>query len=223
MTQSHTAYQVYFAGSLFDHKQLTGNALLAAAVAQVSAGRYRCLLPQDLEHPEGRAMDIRDQDLYQVLAADLAVFNFDGAELDAGTVVEFVFAKCLDIPAVILRSDFRAAGDQAPGGESWNLMCSFFPRTRTVSFNAMAWYRQARTGGADLEQALARFHRRVAAELVENLDVVGKEPPLTGEGLSAEVLYRWALRFPGGGLEALGKDDFAERLVAAKRARGLVP
>lgn len=223
MTSSDTVYQVYFAGPLFDFKQLTGNALMAAAVEQASGGRYRCLLPQDLEHPQGQAMGIRDRDLYQVLAADLAVFNFDGAELDAGTVVEFVFAKCLDIPAVVLRSDFRAAGDQEPGGEPWNLMCSFFPRTRTVGVNAMVRYRQARADAAGLEHALARLHRRAAQELVEQLDAVRQEPPLAGEGLSAETLYRWALRFPGGALETLAGRDFAERLAAAKRARGLVP
>jgi len=42
-----------------------------------------------------------------LLNCDLALFNFDGPELDLGTVVEFLFAKFADIPALILRMDFR--------------------------------------------------------------------------------------------------------------------
>ena len=53
--------------------------------------------------------------------------------LDSGTVVEFVYAKLLDIPAVILRTDFRGGGDQDTDGDAWNLMVSFYPRTRNVT------------------------------------------------------------------------------------------
>ncbi|MEM9058500.1 MAG: nucleoside 2-deoxyribosyltransferase, partial [Pseudomonadota bacterium] len=108
MTQ---ALSVYFAGALFSHKDLIGNALVAAAVDRLSDGRYRCLVPQDLEQSSGRAMDIRDQDLRAVIESDLAIFNFDGTDLDSGTVVEFVTAKQLDLPSVLVRSDFRLAGD----------------------------------------------------------------------------------------------------------------
>ena len=79
-------------------------------------------------------VDIRNQDLKQVMACDLALFNFDGTDLDSGTVVEFMMAKVLDIPSVLLRSDFRASGDQEREGDDWNLMCSFYPRSKKVQF-----------------------------------------------------------------------------------------
>ncbi|HAE34107.1 MAG TPA: hypothetical protein DCF86_09670, partial [Dehalococcoidia bacterium] len=112
----NTEYTIYFAGALFDHKELIGNAILASYINEISDGKYRCILPQDLEQSTNRAVDIRNQDLSYVLACDLAIFNFDGAELDSGTVVEFLYAKTLDIPSVIIRSDFRGSGDQSREG-----------------------------------------------------------------------------------------------------------
>ena len=99
---------IYFAGELFDHKDLIGNAVLAAHIAKASEGRYKCILPQDLEQSTERAVDIRNQDIRQIVECDLAVFNFDGSDLDSDTVDEFMVAKFLDIPSIILRSDFRS-------------------------------------------------------------------------------------------------------------------
>ena len=47
---------------------------------------------------------IRDSDLRELLSCDLALFTYDGAELDAGTVVEYMIAKVADIPSVIVRT-----------------------------------------------------------------------------------------------------------------------
>ena len=124
-------YTIYFAGQLFDHKHLAGNALLASCIDSDSQGRYRCILPQNLEQRGIGPMGIRDQDLRTVMECDLALFNFDGSELPPGAVVEYMYAKMLDIPAVILRTDFRGGGDQDAEGDPWNLMASFYPRTRT--------------------------------------------------------------------------------------------
>ena len=38
---------------------------------------------------------------------DCLIANLDGPDPDSGTVVEFCFAKMLDMPAVLLRTDFR--------------------------------------------------------------------------------------------------------------------
>jgi nucleoside 2-deoxyribosyltransferase len=107
---------VYFAGELFSAKHLVGNAYLAEAIPAASHGRYLCRLPQDFELRGHHPQLIRDKDIRSLLECDLALFNFDGPELDSGTVVEFMFAKFADIPCVILRSDFRAAGDQGFDG-----------------------------------------------------------------------------------------------------------
>ena len=95
------------------------------------------LLPQTFRPTTVEAVDIRNQDLLQLMTCDLALFNFDGTDLDAGTVVEFMFAKFLDIPAVLLRTDFRAAGDQPGAGDAWNLMCSFYRAQKSCS--SMPW------------------------------------------------------------------------------------
>ena len=102
---------VYFASELFTLKHLIGNAYLAEAIYEKSQGRYLCELPQDFEPRGTTARAVRDQDIKALMACDLALFNFDGTELDSGTVVEFMFAKFADIPCVILRSDLRKAGD----------------------------------------------------------------------------------------------------------------
>ena len=75
-----------------------------------------------------------------MMSCDVGLFHYDGPELDSGTVVEFMFAKFADLPAVLLRTDFRHGGDQVGGGDPWNLMTSFFPRTRSVVLNAMELY-----------------------------------------------------------------------------------
>jgi len=219
-----TTFNVYVAGALFNHKDVTGNALLAAHIEQVSEGRYVCVLPQDLEAATQRAVDVRNQDLQQVMMCDLALFNFDGTDLDSGTVVEFMFAKFLDIPAVILRSDFRAAGDQGEDGDAWNLMCSFYPRTRIVQVNAMVWYQQARQEADGLQDATQRLYRRLAQAVIEELDRVRQVAPLAKDALAGpNGLYQWALRFPGSGFETLAaKPSFVDQLVHAKQNKGLI-
>ncbi len=207
-------FTIYFAGDLFDHKHLTGNAVLAGAIEEHSGGRYLCVLPQDLEQSTERAVDIRNQDLKQVIACDLGLFNFDGPDLDSGTVVEFMLAKMLDIPSVVLRSDFRSSGDQEKDGDDWNLMCSFYPRVRVVSFNAMAWYQQVSSPG--------RLYARIAAAVIEQLDAVRAQPPVLDDARRQEELYRWAMRFPGSGFEACCGPGFVEQVLEAKRRKKLL-
>ncbi|KAI7305861.1 hypothetical protein KC315_g14472, partial [Hortaea werneckii] len=150
------SYTYYHAGPLFSIADLHTNTLLARAIAHHSHGKFVPILPQDLEQrgdvtPHG----IRDKDLRALLSCDLALFTYDGAELDSGTVVEFMMAKFADVPAVILRSDFRGGGDQHQhpqqqqgngkgkdgAGQPWNLMSSFWPRTEAVVVDAMAEYK----------------------------------------------------------------------------------
>lgn len=217
-----TPYTVYFAGDLFNHKDLIGNAILASYIDTVSQGQYTCVLPQELEQGTGRAVDIRNQDLAQVMACDLALFNFDGSDLDSGTVVEFMFAKCLDIPAVLLRSDFRASGDQQKDGDAWNLMCSFYPRTKIVQCHAMIWYQQARQEGGTIQDVMHRLYTRVASVLIEHFEAVRREPPLArGTPDDVAQLYHWALRFPGSGLEEQMASEVAA-ILARKRRKGLI-
>ena len=217
-------YTIYFAGQLFDHKHLTGNALLASYIDGGSDGRYRCVLPQDLEQRGISPMGIRDQDLRAVMECDLALFNFDGSELPPGAVVEYMYAKMLDIPAVILRTDFRGGGGQKGEGDPWNLMASFYPRTRILHLDAMQWYQDAlrQVGGA--AEVSARLQRRIAEEAIALLDEARSIPPiLEGGRAGAESAYRWALLMAGGGMAALASDKaYVRRVVGRKIELGLL-
>ena len=220
---SHT-YQVYFGGDLFNHKDLIGNALLASYIEKCSSGRYSCYLPQSLDQSDATAVDIRNQDLKKIIECDLALFNFDGAELDSGTVVEFIFAKFLDIPSVILRSDFRSSGEKDLGGEDWNLMCSFYPRTEVVQFSAIAYYQEAMKDARAINDVENRLYTKIANEIIDGFDTVrALTPLLSDDEKQMEILYQWVLRFPGSGLEKLcGNQEYIKTIVRQKRNKGLI-
>ena len=214
---------VYFAGDLFDDKDLVGNALLASAINQKSSGRYRCIAPQDLEHGANRREQIRNQDLKLVMEADLGLFNFDGPDLDSGTVLEFAVAKMLDIPSVILRTDFRNAGDQDAHGDKWNLMCSFYPRTEIVCINSLEWYQAALGDCSDIKEAIEPLYSALAAQVIEGMDRARTAPPLLTDPEFAERLYAWALRFPGHGLEThIGDATWVARVMEQKKRKKLI-
>ena len=216
-------FTVYFAGSLFNHKDLIGNALLAEYIEKCSDNKYCCCLPQNEEQHQTTALDIRNQDITKLIECDLGLFNFDGTELDAGVVVEFMIAKFLDIPAVILRSDFRTCGEKEIGGEDWNFMCSFYPRTRVITLNAITSYQEALQENQTLNKSIESYYSRIARLVIENLDSVRKEEPLLkGDQKRLETLYQWALTFPGGGIDKLASSDsFVDHLLAAKIKKGI--
>jgi nucleoside 2-deoxyribosyltransferase len=216
-------FSIYWGGSLFNHKDLTGNALLAEYIETCSGNKYRCCLPQNVEQHQTTALDIRNKDIAKIIECDLGLFNFDGTELDAGVVVEFMLAKFLDIPAVILRSDFRTCGEKEIGGEDWNFMCSFYPRTRIVQFNAMLSYQEAVEESQLLNEIFDIYYSRIARLIVESLDSVRTEEPLLkGDQKRLETLYRWALTFPGGGIEKLiSNTSFVDQILAAKIKKGI--
>ncbi len=159
-------------------RHLAGNALLREALERQSDGRYAGYLPQDYEHPLMEAKAIRDADFEGLLACAAAVFQFDGAELDSGTVAEFMAAKFADMPCVLLRTDFRRGGDR--NAEPWNLMCSFYPRTVALVVDGMELYGRelARGGGLGSVEAARVAMDGVASRLVRALDAVVNEPEL---------------------------------------------
>lgn len=203
---------VYLAGGLFSARELAGNAALGRAIGEASGGRYRCVLPQELAQPVGDPQATRDQDIVAMLGCDVAVFQYDGLELDSGTVVEYVLAKVADLPAVLLRTDFRQAGD-APGGDPWNLMTSFFPRTERIVLNGIELYQETRGG----EGALMRL---VAEAVCGALDrVLGMPGALPGE--LAEGVYRWLGMLPGF-KDGEGARGEVSRIFREKLEKGLI-
>ena len=212
---------VYFAGDLFNHKDLTGNLLLAEAIERESSGRYVCGLPQHLEQSTSRSIDIRNNDLSKIVSADVILVNFDGTELDSGTVIEFLFAKALDVPAVILRSDFRSAGDQERG-DPWNLMCSGYPRTEKLTLNAMAWYQEAWGKGGGTAAMLERFYSKLSKAIITEFDNVYNEPSLIDSQQMLRNVYEWGLRFPGNGFSDLFTEQQLKSLLEKKQKKALL-
>ncbi|MBN8548384.1 MAG: nucleoside 2-deoxyribosyltransferase [Deltaproteobacteria bacterium] len=214
---------IYFAGSLFCHKDLVGNLHLAHSIENESKKSLRCVLPQNLESVVTRALDVRNQDLLQVINCDLALFNFDGTDLDSGTIVEFMMAKMLDVPAVVLRTDFRWSGDQNKDGDPWNLMCSGYPRSRVILKNGMAEYQAAQRKHQDKHpvHTVEELHDSWAKEIVSAFSELRRMPSLfDGDQKQALAIYEWAIKFPGGGLSV--PSGWCKELVSRKAAAGLI-
>ena len=185
---------VYFAGELFSVKHLVGNAALADAIARLSCSRFVCVLPQTLENRAMSAHEIRDQDIVALLNCDLAIFNFDGLELDSGTVAEFMFARFADIPSLLLRTDFRRAGDQA--AEPWNLMLSFYPQTKTLCLNSMEIYKLSIGRDRSPVNAGLSMVDSVAAAIIKELEMLSQFPPIMTREL-IEPVFRWISKLAG--------------------------
>lgn len=200
---------VYFAGGLFDHKQLAGNQLLAKSIHKNSDGKYVCCLPQDFESEnEGkpRADQIRDGDIWDVMTKDVAIFNFDGTELDSGTVVEFMIAKMLDIPSVCLRTDFRNGGDQETA--PWNLMCSFYPRTENLIINSMALYCESKRDTSEMVS-------KIADKVIEKLNIVMEQDSLLNGKENIKHVYQNVLRHVGGNVNELFSKEYFNEAISS--------
>lgn len=230
MAKSKKSYTVYFGSELFTLKHLIGNAYLAEAIYEKSHGKYLCRLPQDFE-PRGKTpRTIRDQDIRALLQCDIGLFNYDGTELDAGTVIEFMIAKFADIPAVILRSDIRQAGD---GNDPWNLMSSYFPRSVNVLANSLGSYKAIahrrrrelddtlRLAGQQSSADAQLMCEHVAAQCVRAFDRVIQLKPAMPKRLRTDV-YRWLALMPGlRGKEKMLTKEF-EGLLEQKIAKRLL-
>jgi len=139
------------------------------------------------------------------MGSDLALFSFDGADLDSGTLAEFMIAKFADIPSVILRSDRRGSGTRAT---QWNPMANFFPRTAILSLDGLGAYKAIlkkrhrkldeviRLAGQHSSADAQRMCDDVAAAVVRAFDRVREVPPVMPRHLREEV-YNWLPLMPG--------------------------
>ncbi len=161
-------YTVYFAGELFNHKHLIGNYQLAHSITEASQNKFTFIMPQDLKGNNKRDSDIRNNNIKHIMHSDIILCNFDGPDLDSGTIVEFIIAKMLDIPCVVVRTDFRKGGDSSyTGGDPWNIMSSGYPRTVTVKINSLQLYK---------ELGIKAMYEKLASMIHEALITALKEP-----------------------------------------------
>jgi len=225
MKNKKRSLNVFFAGEMFDIKHLIGNAYLAEAIYEKSHGRYLCVLPQDLDPRGTTPRTIRDHHIRSLVGCDLALFNFDGADLDSGTVAEFMMAKFADIPAVILRSDRRGAGGKP---SQWNAMANHFPRTAVLSMDGLGAYKAIlkrrhrkideviRLAGQHSSADAQRLCDDIAASVVRAFDRIRETEPVMPRHLREEV-YNWMSLMPAlrGKEKALRREfeGFLERKV----------
>jgi len=205
MKKKKRSLTVYFASEVYSLNPLIGNAYLAEAIYEKSHGLYLCELPQDFEPRGTRPHAIRDRGIRTLLGCDLAIFNFDGAEIESGTAIEFMYAKFADIPCVILRSDLRAAGDNS---DPWSLMAGFYPRTVNVVVDSLQAYKTImkrrhrkldevlRLAGQHSSADAQRMCDEVAAACVRALGRVRALEPVMPKHLREEV-YNWLALMPG--------------------------
>lgn len=212
-------YMIYSAGGLFTQDELATNVLIKEAVWRLSNGKFQIFLPQsreiqELDEPNIEAY-IRNTDLLEVVKADIILARFDGLELDSGTVVEYMLAKFLGKPTVILRSDFRSVSF-LPLVEPYNLMIKNWPRTVNIHLNSYRiWaelFAEEREGSGDSEPlqgvmkaelgTLQKSVDEVAKQVITALEAVLKiKSPYPPE--YQEVVYQAARFSPGSGFDQL--------------------
>ncbi len=221
----------YFAAGLFNNDQLAGNLLLGGEIIRLSGERFVPDFPQnkesntdvDARHPH----NIRAKDLKGVLLADMALFMFESMNLDEGMLIELGFAKALGIPTVVVRTDFRKAGDQEGNiSENWNLMCSDWPLHRVVISCSIAEYgKSVGTQGATLIKVLSDLYTPVARKVTDAFDELRTQEPLISGSLDFLTNYYLTVikTYDGSGrvLEAIGRDEVA-LVVQRKIEKGLL-
>jgi nucleoside 2-deoxyribosyltransferase len=230
------SYSVYAAGGIFTQHDLASNVFLKDSVWRQSNGKFELILPQSKELRELDRSDIaayiRNVDLVQILKSDMVMARFDGLELDAGTVVEFMFAKFLGKPAVIMRCDSRRLGGENLD-DPYNLMVRNWPRTVEIHFDSLinfvgGFAEEWNTlGNVDTFQmkikaesnTVMKGFDEIAQRLIQGLEaVLEMKSPYPEE--YQEIVYK-AMRYsPGGGYEQLLPEEELEDLVEQFRKTG---
>ena len=214
------AIEIYWAGGLFDYKELLGNIQLGTAVEEASNGKYKVYFPQNGECETARnTYDIRNQDLLSVLRSDVILANFDGTELDSGTVVEFCFAKALDIPALLLRTDFRDCGDsdEVP----WNLMCSGWQRTKTLWIKSIEEYSHFLHSSVKPSSIASDWSCAIAKKIIQALDEVVLQPAWLSIEQAMEH-YQKLIQSAGSGFDKILSEQKLKEILEKKHRHGVL-
>jgi len=229
-------YTVYTAGGIFTQHDLTTNVFIKDAVWRLSKGKYQLILPQskelrELDRPDLAAY-VRNVDLLQVVKTDIFIARFDGLELDAGMVTEFIMAKYLGKPTVILRCDSRRLGGSNLD-EPYNLMVKSWPRTTEVHIDSLMRYvsifaeeheklDESVSVQSTIKAELNTVQKgvtEIAQALITGLDsVFGMKSPYPPE--YRELVYKATRYTPGGGFEDLLTEHELEDIIHRLRKNG---
>jgi nucleoside 2-deoxyribosyltransferase len=236
VTHSAGTYTIYSAGGLFTQDELATNIMIKEAVWRLSNGKFQLFLPQsrelqELDQPNLEAY-IRNTDLLEVVKADILLVRFDGLELDSGTVVEYMMAKFLGKPTVILRSDFRSVSF-LPLCEPYNSMVKNWPRTIEIHLNSFGiWaelFSAERLAHGDSESlqglmnaelgTLQKSVDEVAKQVIAALEaVIEMKSPYPPE--YQEVVYQAARFSPGSGFDQLLTASELGKIIQRLRRNG---
>jgi len=233
---SENSYRVYTAGGIFTQHDLTTNVYIKESIWRQSKGKFELVLPQskemrDLDRPD-LAVYIRNTDLSNVLLADIILARFDGLELDAGTVVEFMLAKFLAKPVVILRCDSRRLGEESLD-EPYNLMVKNWPRTVEVHFDSLSEFSRVLSEESKKMGNVDTFQSAIKAELKTVTQGIDETAQKIIQGLEAvleikspypreyqEFVYKIARFSPGSGFDQLISEQELDSLVEGFRKSG---
>lgn len=229
-------YTVYAAGGLFTQHELATNVFIKDSVWRQSNGKFELVLPQskelrELDRPDIAAY-IRNVDLLYVIKSDLILARFDGLELDAGTVMEFMFAKFLGKPTVILRSDSRGLGEESLD-EPYNLMVKNWPRTTEVHYDSLIKFTGGiaeewnKLGNASTFQTIIKAELKtvmqgideIAQQIIGGLEtVLAMKSPYPDE--YQEFAYKIIRHSPGSGFEQLISEEDLTTLIQKFKKSG---
>jgi nucleoside 2-deoxyribosyltransferase len=229
-------YTIYSAGGLFTQDELATNVMIKEAVWRLSNGKFQLFLPQsrelqELDQPNLEAY-IRNTDLLEVVKADILLVRFDGLELDSGTVVEYMMAKFLGKPTVILRSDFRSVSF-LPLCEPYNSMVKNWPRTMEIHLNSFGiWaelFSAERLAHSDSESLQGLMNAEIGT-LQKSVDEVAKQVITALEAVIEmkspyppeyqEVVYQASRYTPGSGFSELMTKSKLEDIVQRLKRNG---
>jgi nucleoside 2-deoxyribosyltransferase len=229
-------YTIYSAGGLFTQDELATNVMIKDAVWRLSNGKFQIFLPQsreiqELDQPNIEAY-IRNTDLLEVVKSDIILARFDGLELDSGTVVEYMLAKFLGKPTVILRSDFRSVSF-LPLVEPYNLMIKNWPRTVEIHLNSYQIWAELFAKEIQSPGVSESFQGLMNAELgtlQKSVDEVSKQVIIALEAVIKlkspylpefqEIVYQASRFSPGSGFEELLTTSELAEIIRRLRKNG---
>lgn len=229
-------YAIYTAGGLFTPDELATNTFLKEAIWRLSKGKFQLFLPQsreiqELDNPDIEAY-IRNTDLLEVVKADIILARFDGLELESGTVVEYMTAKFLGKPTVLLRSDFRRV-NFGNFCEPYNLMVKNWPRTVEVQINSFVLWAEVfdkvrqTLSDRDTMQGMMKAELDTAQKSIDEIaklviggleSVLMLETPYPPE--YQELAYQTFRSCPGSGFDQLLTANELDELILRFRKNG---
>ena len=123
------------------------------------------------------------------------------------------------MPAVLVRTDFRHAGDQREG-DPWNLMNSFYPRTATLWLNSMDLYQQGLRDGLAASPAADAVIQHVAGRYLHCPGSRSSPCRPSCRASSGAAVYDWLASCPASIICSAAREEIGAGSIARKLQKG---